>query len=44
MKVHPREGDAALLSDSVSKGPAPPNAMDPNSEPTGNTNFVVDEC
>ena len=44
MKGHPREGDAALLSDSVSKGPELSNAMDPNSEPTGNTNFVVDEC
>ena len=43
MKGHPREGDAALLSYSVSKGPELSNPMDPNSEPTGNTIFVIDE-
>ena len=38
------EGDAALLSYSISKGPELSNPMDPSSEPTGNTIFVVDEC
>src|SRR5205823_6518153 len=40
---HPREGDVALLDYSVSKGPELSNPMDANSEPTGNTTFVVDE-
>ena len=44
MKGHPREGDAALLSYSISKGPELSDPMDPSSEPTGNTIFVVDEC
>ena len=44
MKGHPREGDAALLSYSISKGPELSNPMDASSEPTGNTIFVVDEC
>ena len=43
MKGHPREGDMALLDYTVSKGPELSNPMDPNSEPTGNTIFVVDE-
>ena len=43
MKSHPREGDVALLDYTVSKGPELSNPMDPNSEPTGNTIFVVDE-
>jgi hypothetical protein len=43
MKGHPRQGDVALLDYSVSKGPELSNPMDPNSEPTGNTTFVVDE-
>ena len=43
MKGHPREGDVALLDYTVSKGPELSNPMDPNSEPTGNTIFVVDE-
>ena len=43
MKRHPREGDLALLDYSVSKGPELSNSLDPNSEPTGNTSFVVDE-
>jgi hypothetical protein len=33
----------ALLDYTVSKGPELSNPMDPNSEPTGNTIFVVDE-
>lgn len=43
MKGHPREGDAALLQYSISKGPELSNPLDPNSEPTGNTIFVLDE-
>jgi hypothetical protein len=43
MKGHPREGDVALLDYSVSKGPELSEPMDPNSEPTGKTIFVVDE-
>jgi hypothetical protein len=43
MKGHSREGDVALLDYSVSKGPELSNPLDPNSEPTGNTIFVIDE-
>ena len=43
MKGHPREGDTALLSYSISKGPELANPLDPNSEPTGNTMFLLDE-
>ena len=43
MKGHPREGDEALLGYSISKGPELTNGMDPSSEPTGNTIFVIDE-
>jgi len=43
MKGHPREGDTALLSYSISKGPELANPLDPNSEPTGNTIFLLDE-
>ena len=43
MKGHPRDGDVALLDYSISKGPELTNPMDPSSEPTGNTTFVVDE-
>src|SRR5512132_818732 len=43
MKGHPREGDEALLEYSISKGPELSNPMDPNSEPTGKTIFVLDE-
>ena len=43
MKGHPREGDVALLDYTVSKGPELSNPMDPNSEPTGKTIFVIDE-
>jgi hypothetical protein len=44
MKGHSREGDVALLDYSISEGPELSNPMDPSSEPTGNTIFVVDEC
>ena len=43
MKGHSREGDVALLDYSVSKGPELSNPLDPNSAPTGNTIFVIDE-
>ena len=43
MKGHPREGDVALLEYTVSKGPELSNPLDPNSEPTGKTIFVLDE-
>ena len=43
MKGHPREGDTALLSYSISKGPELSNPLDPNSAPTGNTIFLLDE-
>jgi len=43
MKGHSREGDVALLDYTVSKGPELSNPMDPNSEPTGKTIFVIDE-
>ncbi len=43
MKGHPREGDTALLSYSISKGPELANPLDPNSEPTGSTMFLLDE-
>lgn len=43
MKGHPREGDAALLSYSISKGPELSNPLDPSSEPTGKTVYVLDE-
>ena len=43
MKGHTREGDEALLEYSISKGPELSNPMDPSSEPTGKTIFVIDE-
>jgi len=43
MKGHPRQGDTALLSYSISKGPELSNPLDPTSEETGNTIFVLDE-
>jgi hypothetical protein len=43
MAGHPREGDTALLSYKISKGPELSNPVDPNSDPTGNTIFVLDE-
>ena len=43
MKGHPRKGDAALLSYSISKGPELSNPLDPTSDPTGNTIFMLDE-
>jgi hypothetical protein len=43
MKGHPREGDVALVEYTVSKGPELSNPLDPSSEPTGRTIFVLDE-
>lgn len=41
--THHRTGDKALLSYNVSKAPERSNPMDPNSELTGNTVFVLHE-
>jgi len=43
MTGHPREGSTALLSYKISKGPQLANPVDPNSEPTGKTIFVLNE-
>lgn len=40
---HPREGSAALLSYDFSKGPELAVPLDPGSEPTGNTRYVLSE-
>jgi hypothetical protein len=42
-KSHSREGDKALLSYNIVKGPELSNPLDPSSKPTGNTNFVLTE-
>ena len=41
--THHREGSKALLSYSFSKGPELANPMDPGSEATGNTRYVLNE-
>ena len=43
MEGHSRQGDTALLDYSISKGPEPANPVDPDSAPTGETIFVLDE-
>jgi hypothetical protein len=43
MQGHSREGDTALLSYKISKGPELANPLDPTSEPTGNTIFILNE-
>jgi hypothetical protein len=43
MEGHPREGDAALLAYSLSKGPELSNSLAPSSEPTGKTVYVLNE-
>ena len=43
MTGHPRTGDVALLDYTISKGPELANPLDPNSEPTGKTIYVLDE-
>jgi hypothetical protein len=42
-KTHPRDGANALLSYDLSKGPELENALDPGSESTGNTRYVLSE-
>ena len=42
-KTHYREGEKALLRYNLVKGPELSNPMDPSSEPTGNTCFVLME-
>jgi hypothetical protein len=41
--THHRSGDAALLIYDVSKAPELSNPLDPSSEPTGNTVFILSE-
>ena len=41
--THHREGDLALLSYDISKGPEFNNMLDPNSGPSGSTYFVLTE-
>lgn len=41
--THHRDGDKALLSYNLSKAPEVSNPMDPTSEPTGNTVFILSE-
>ncbi len=41
--THYRDGEKALLSYNVSKGPEHSDPADPNSAPTGNTCFVLSE-
>ena len=41
--THHRDGDKALLTYDVSKGPELSNPFDQNSAPTGNTVFVLSE-
>ena len=43
MTGHPRDGDAAPLAYSISKGPELANPVNPDSEPTGDTILVLDE-
>ena len=42
-RTHYREGELALLRYNIVKGPELSNPMDPSSEPTGNTSFVLTE-
>jgi hypothetical protein len=42
-KTHPREGSKALISYNFSKGPELSNPLDPGSEATGNTRYVLNE-
>ena len=41
--THHREGSKALLSYNFSKGPELANPLDPGSEATGNTRYVLNE-
>lgn len=40
---HHKDGNLALLTYNVVKGPELSNALDPSSAPTGNTMYVLDE-
>jgi hypothetical protein len=42
-ETHHRDGSKALLSYNFSKGPELANPLDPGSEATGNTRYVLDE-
>src|SRR5687768_14729456 len=42
-RTHCREGDKALLLYNLVKGPELTSALDPSSEPTGNTTYVLTE-
>ncbi|HZS61307.1 MAG TPA: hypothetical protein VFA43_18665 [Gemmatimonadaceae bacterium] len=42
-RTHHREGDKALLSYTFSKGPELANPLDPGSNETGNTRYVLNE-
>jgi hypothetical protein len=42
-RTHHRDGDKALLRYNLSKAPEMENPMDPDTKPTGNTNFVLAE-
>jgi len=42
-ETHHREGSKALLSYNFSKGPELANPLDPGSEETGNTRYVLSE-
>ncbi len=42
-KTHHQEGSKALLSYNFSKGPELSDPLDPGSEPTGNTRYVLNE-
>lgn len=42
-RTHYRSGDKALLVYDLSKAPEMENPMDPNSSPTGNTQFILSE-
>lgn len=42
-RTHPREGELALLRYNIIKAPELKEPFNPNSEPTGNIMFVLDE-
>ncbi len=42
-QAHSKDGELALLSYNVVKGPELSNALDPSSAPTGNTTYVLAE-
>ena len=42
-ETHYKDGDKALLSYSFSMGPELSNPLDPSSEPTGSTRYVLNE-